>query len=58
MIPELEDLINEEIDMGTHTVQIAELSTNQMAEDNCYIGENKVRKFFYLREKSFFVLRT
>lgn len=44
VIPDLEDLINEEIDMGTHTVQIAELSTNRIAEDNNFIGENQVKK--------------
>lgn len=42
VVPELDDLMKEELDFGTHTVQIAEFTPNQIADENNFIGENTV----------------
>ncbi|KAJ1527908.1 hypothetical protein ONE63_007843 [Megalurothrips usitatus] len=39
--PEVEHLLNEEHDLGSHSVEIKELSTQSLAEDNNWIGENR-----------------
>lgn len=42
-MPEVEHLLEEEHDLGTHSVEIKELSTNELAEQNNWIGANQVR---------------
>jgi hypothetical protein len=44
-IPELEELLAEEetYEFDEHSVVVKEISTAELAEENCWIGENKVR---------------
>lgn len=46
VLPDLDDLKNEEIDYGTHTVKIAEFTPNKLAEENNFIGENTVSSIY------------
>lgn len=41
-IPELEELLSQEIDMGTHSVSVTELSSAELARENNWIGANQV----------------
>lgn len=41
-VPEVEHLLKEEHDTGTHSVEIVELSTNELAQQNNWIGVNQV----------------
>lgn len=41
-IPEIEHLLKEEHDLGTHSVEIVELSTQALAQQNNWIGANHV----------------
>ncbi|KAK3929319.1 Nucleolar protein 12 [Frankliniella fusca] len=42
-VPEVEHLLEEEHDLGTHSVEIKELSTNELAEQNNWIGANQMK---------------
>lgn len=42
-IPELENLLAEEHDLPSHSVSILELSTADIAQENCWIGKNQVQ---------------
>lgn len=42
-VPEVEHLLHEEHDLGTHSVEIKELSTNELAQQNNWIGANQIK---------------
>lgn len=45
-VPEVEHLQTEEYDLGTHSVCITELSTDEIAKHNNWIGANRVSIIF------------